>query len=317
MTKKEKYIKNVNKAKGFFNSGIWELDTDTLGKKKAKFVRYLRIILLAIKNHSKQGIGWQAVSLSFFTTMAFIPFVAVIFAISNYFGLGEYLLDLIYKNFGHQEIMDYVLVFANNIIAYSQEGIYGIISFFVFIWLIIWLMICVERSFNNVWKTRINRTFWRRLLYYTITIVSAPFVIIIFLSVSLTIADGINILGFSIPLLASASKMLIWTIFGVFMTFGLTGIYMLIPNTKVRFGPAFAAAVIAAIAFTLIQVLYLETQVFVSRMNAVYGVFAAIPLFMVWLNFGWIIVLFGSSLSYSFQNVDSYPLEELNNRKKI
>ncbi len=311
MTQKKKYRENIVKARWFFKNDIWELDTDSLGKKKARFVRYLRMVILAIKNHSKQGIGWQAVSLSFFTTMAFVPFVAVLFAISNYFGLGEYLMELIYKNFGHPEIMDYVMDFANNIIAFSQEGIYGIISFLIFVWLIIWLMICVERSFNNVWKTRISRSLWRRLAYYFITIVSAPFVIMIFLTISLTIADGINIIGLSIPLFDSVSKFLVWVIFGAFMTLGLTGIYMMIPNTKVRFAPAFSAAVIAAIAFTAVQILYLETQVLISRMNAVYGIFAAIPLFMVWLNIGWFIVLFGSSLSYSFQNIDNYPLEEI------
>ncbi len=316
MTKKEKYRRNVDKAKGFFSKGIWELDTDSLGKKKARIVRYLRIIILAVKNHSKQGIGWQAVSLSFFTTMAFVPFVAVVFAISNYFGLGEYLLELIHKNFGHPEIMDHVMRFANNIIASSQEGIYGIISFLVFVWLILWLMICVERSFNNVWKTKISRSLWRRITNYVVTIIAAPFIIMATLTISLTIADGINIIGLSIPLFESVSKLMVWAIFGAFVALVLTAFYIMIPNTKVRFGPAFAAAVIAALAFTVVQVLYLETQVFISRMNAVYGVFAAIPLFMVWLNFGWFIVLFGSSLSYSFQNIDNYPLEEITTENK-
>ena len=74
---------------------------------------------------------------------------------------------------------------------------------------------------------------------------------------------------------------------------------------------ALSAAAISSLAFTIVQYLYLETQMFVSRMNAVYGVFAAIPLFMVWLNIGWFIVLLGSELSYVFQNVDNYPLEDM------
>ena len=72
-----------------------------------------------------------------------------------------------------------------------------------------------------------------------------------------------------------------------------------------------AAAAVSSLAFTAVQYLYLETQMFVSRMNAVYGVFAAIPLFMVWLNIGWFIILLGSELSYVFQNVDNYPLEDM------
>ena len=79
-----------------------------------------------------------------------------------------------------------------------------------------------------------------------------------------------------------------------------------------RLLPALSAALISSLAFTVVQYLYMETQMFVSRMNAVYGVFAAIPLFMVWLNIGWFIILLGSELSYVFQNVDNYPLEDLN-----
>ncbi len=312
MTRKERYIENLRKSKDFIKAGIWEVELDNLSKAKAKVIKYLRIIILAAKNHAKQDIGWKAVALSFFTVMAFVPFLAVSFAIANYLGLGEILMDLIHKNFGHSDIMDYLIIFANNIISSSQEGIYGIISLVVFGWMIIWLMVCVERSFNNIWKVRKSRVLWRRIIYYMVTLFTAPLVIMVFLSVSLTIADGINIIGVAIPFLESVSGFLIWLAFGVFMSLGLTGVYMILPNTKVRFVPALIAATVSGVAFTVVQYMYLETQVFVSRMNAVYGVFAAIPLFMVWLNIGWFIVLLGSNLSYSFQNIDNYPLEDLN-----
>ena len=85
--------------------------------------------------------------------------------------------------------------------------------------------------------------------------------------------------------------------------------YKFIPNFKVRYSHALRAAAISAIAFTLLQYLYLETQVFVTRLNMVYGAVAAIPLFMFWMNFGWFIILFGAELSYAFQNVNNYNLE--------
>ena len=138
-----------------------------------------------------------------------------------------------------------------------------------------------------------------------------PFIIMVFLSVALSISDGITAMGLEIPFLSSFSTFLIWLAFFAFMLLVLTVTYILIPNAKVRFLPALSAAVISSIAFTAVQYLYLETQMFVSRMNAVYGVFAAIPLFMVWLNIGWFIVLLGSELSYVFQNVDNYPLEDM------
>ena len=302
---------NIRRIRDFFRDGIWDINTSDLGRVKAKVVRYIRIVILTAKNFSRQNVGQQAVALSFFTTMAFVPFLAVAFAISNYAGLGEYLRELIYDNFGHDVIVDQILSFADNIIAASQQDIYGIISSLIFLWMVIWLLSRVEWSFNRIWKVDRNRILWKRVLAYILTMTASPFIIIVFLSVSLTITDGINTLGLEIPLLSTFSTFLIWLAFYVFMVIVLGVMYVLIPNARVRLLPALSAAAISSLAFTIVQYLYLETQMFVSRMNAVYGVFAAIPLFMVWLNIGWFIVLLGSELSYVFQNVDNYPLEDM------
>lgn len=302
---------NIRKLKEFFRDDIWNINTSDLGRAKAKVVRYTRIIILTAKNFSRQNVGQQAVALSFFSTMALVPFLAVAFAISNYAGLGTYLRELIYENFGRDTIVDHILTFADNIIAASQQGIYGIISFLIFLWMVIWLMSRVEWSFNRIWKVERNRILWKRVLAYAVTMTASPFIIMVFLSVALSISDGINAIGLEIPLLSSISTFLIWLSVFVFMVIVLTAMYILIPNAKVRLLPAFSASVISSVAFTTVQYLYMETQMFVSRLNAVYGVFAAIPLFMVWLNIGWFIILLGSELSYVFQNVDNYPLEDL------
>ena len=295
---------NIRRIRDFFRDGIWNINTSDLGRVKAKVVRYIRIVILTAKNFSRQNVGQQAVALSF-------PFLAVAFAISNYAGLGEYLRELIYDNFGHDMIVDQILSFADNIIAASQQDIYGIISSLIFLWMVIWLLSRVEWSFNRIWKVDRNRILWKRVLAYILTMTASPFIIIVFLSVSLTITDGINTLGLEIPFLSTFSTFLIWLAFYVFMVIVLGVMYVLIPNARVRLLPALSAAAISSLAFTIVQYLYLETQMFVSRMNAVYGVFAAIPLFMVWLNIGWFIVLLGSELSYVFQNVDNYPLEDM------
>lgn len=302
---------NIRRIRDFFRDGIWDINTSDLGRVKAKVVRYIRIVILTAKNFSRQNVGQQAVALSFFTTMAFVPFLAVAFAISNYAGLGNYLRELIYENFGHDVVVDQILTFADNIIAASQQDIYGIISSLIFLWMVIWLLSRVEWSFNRIWKVDRNRILWKRVLAYILTMTASPFIIIVFLSVSLTITDGINTLGLEIPFLSTFSTFLIWLAFYVFMVIVLGVMYVLIPNARVRLLPALSAAAISSLAFTIVQYLYLETQMFVSRMNAVYGVFAAIPLFMVWLNIGWFIVLLGSELSYVFQNVDNYPLEDM------
>lgn len=301
----------LRKVQKFLAYDIWELDTDNLSRFKVLMLRNIRIIVLTVKNFKKENINWQAVALSFFTLLAFVPFIAMVFAVSEYIGLGEYLMDLIYSQFGRRETVDYLIGFANNIVATSRQGIYGAISFVVFMWMVVWLFICIEKSLNSIWKVRRNRVMWKRVLSYLVAMAVSPFVVIVFLSVSFTITDGINTLGMELPFMKSVSAVLVWLAFYVFMVGGLTSIYILVPNAKVRFLPAFSAASVASFAFIVIQYLYLETQVFVSRMDAIYGVFAAVPLFMIWLNMGWFIILVGSDLSYAFQNVNKYPLEDL------
>ncbi len=101
-----------------------------------------------------------------------------------------------------------------------------------------------------------------------------------------------------------------WTLFAAIVALVLSAMYKFVPNAAVRYSAAFRAAVPAAISFTVVQYLYLETQLFVTRLSTVYGAFAAVPLFMVWINIGWFIILIGAQLSYAFQNVDNYNIED-------
>ena len=85
--------------------------------------------------------------------------------------------------------------------------------------------------------------------------------------------------------------------------------YTFIPATEVKYRYALWSALVAGFIFVVFQYLYLETQVFVARLNTVYGVLAAIPLFLIWLNFSWQIIIYGAELTYGFQNVRSYGIE--------
>ena len=101
-----------------------------------------------------------------------------------------------------------------------------------------------------------------------------------------------------------------WVLFAVIATFTFSAMYKFIPNSPVDYGSALRAAMYSGVAFTIMQYLYLETQVFVTRLNGIYGAFAAVPLFMIWINIGWFIILIGAELSYAFQHVDSYNIED-------
>ncbi|MBO8474839.1 MAG: YihY/virulence factor BrkB family protein [Bacteroidetes bacterium] len=296
--------------KRFFAEGIWKLNMEELSRAKAKTIKYIKVLIITIKTFSAEKIGFQAVALSFFGTMAVVPFVAVAFAVTDGFGLSGKLTELLYANFsGHQEIIDSLLVFANNIIETSQSSAMGLISALFFVWLVIWMMMCVERVFNNVWRVRKSRNFFKRFGFYLIILFIAPFVVMLFFSGSIVYTNAFNSIGLGVEYFDTISSLVAWFIFYAIAALTFSAMYKFIPNYKVRYSNALRAALISAAVFTLLQYLYLETQVFVTRLNMVYGAVAAIPLFMFWMNFGWFIILFGAELSYAFQNVNNYNLE--------
>lgn len=307
MNRVRKYSDTV---KRFFAEGIWKLNMEELSRAKAKTIKYIKVLIITIKTFSAEKIGFQAVALSFFGTMAVVPFVAVAFAVTDGFGLSGKLTELLYANFsGHQEIIDSLLVFANNIIETSQSSAMGLISALFFVWLVIWMMMCVERVFNNVWRVRKSRNFFKRFGFYLIILFIAPFVVMLFFSGSIVYTNAFNNIGLGVEYFDTISSLVAWFIFYAIAALTFSAMYKFIPNYKVRYSNALRAALISAAVFTLLQYLYLETQVFVTRLNMVYGAVAAIPLFMFWMNFGWFIILFGAELSYAFQNVNNYNLE--------
>ena len=95
----------------------------------------------------------------------------------------------------------------------------------------------------------------------------------------------------------------------IITTLAFTGLYVSLPNTKVRFVNGLVAGFIAGCAFQLFQFIYISGQIWVSKYNAIYGSFAALPLLLLWLQLSWLICLFGAELSYASQNVKKFSFE--------
>ena len=301
----------THRLKRFIKDDIWELELEELSKARARFIKYLKVMMITIKTFSSEKIGFQAVALSFFSTMSVIPFVAIVFAITGGFGLADKLKEFLYDYFNNsQQIIDTVLGFAQNIIDTAQSSAVGLVSALLFFWIVIWMMMNVEKVFNNVWKVQKSRNLFRRLSVIIAMLLVSPFIVMVFFGGSFVYSHALGYLGLNIESFNTFKTILSWSLFGALATFTFSAMYKFIPNAPVDYPNALRAAAYSGIAFTLMQYLYLETQVFVTRLNGIYGAFAAVPLFMIWINIGWFIILIGAELSYAFQHVDSYNIED-------
>lgn len=300
----------------FLTEDIWFFDLEDLSHPAATAAKIYTFTTAMIRDFGVKKIGIMSASLSYFTVMAIVPFIAVCFAMTGGLGLEDRVYEIMNKNISDPYIIQLITNAADNIINSAEKGGFGLVSALLFVWLVVWMMNRVEKVFNDVWrindktvrKERRARRSRNTLTSYGVDLtilIFAPFLILIFFSGSIVYSRVLDIaipdnIGFSHELKSFFS----WLVFAVVSILVLSAMYKWIPSTKVLYKHAFRSAVVAGIAFTLLQYLYLETQVLVTRVNTVYGTIAAIPLLLVWMRFGWLIAVLGAQLSYSLQNKD-------------
>ena len=295
----------------FLTKDIWALDFSQLSDAGKRWVRNAQAFLLTAKGFSQARIGREAIALSRFTTLAFIPMIAVILFIASGFGLDRVLSESLSASFPDSTgLIQVIIDYARNIINATEKGAFGWISFLSFIWTIVWLMINIEIAFNRIWEVSSPRKPWKRALVYFIIMFTAPFVLVLFLSGWVYYARFIGLLEGKLGPFDFITTNLFWVVLYGIVILALSVMYKLIPCAKVRYGSALKAALIVGVPFVAIQYLYLGTQVMVTRLNAVYGALAFIPLFMIWLNLCWQIILFGAELSRGYTLVDYREAKE-------
>ncbi len=307
-----KRIRNVSGK--LFSDQLWELNVESLSGARRRIVRFIKLIRITFNEFAEQKMGFQCVALSYFSALAIVPFAAFIFAVGGGLGVGDKLSDLAHGILpNNPEFIDTVLEKADNIIHIARSGVVGIIGAFAFLWTIIWLFFQVERVFNNVWGVRkIPRKLYTRFSFYFLAMFLAPFVVLMFSAGIAVYSNITGLIGLHVHIaeVSGIITFLGWLAFYILAVFTFSAMYKFIPAPKVRYRNAFIAALVSAFVFVLFQFIYLKTQIFMTRINAVYGVLAAIPLFLMWLNYSWQIVIYGAQLCYGIQNVDSYYIPE-------
>ena len=308
----------VTRITRFLTHDIFYLKEEDFSRWKRRLVRDAKTVILMVNTFSSQKIGYQVTALAYRSMMSVVPAIAIAFYLTSGVGMKDMFQEILLKNLGDTRFTQILMNAAENIVDVAQSGLFGFISMASFLWIVIMLMITVRQVFNNVWKVERERNFLGMIGVIIGITIMAPFVVIILFSGSVVYSHILDLLFPSTLFIYDQIKSLMsWALFAGASILILTAMYKFIPGTKVRTQYALKAATISGLVFTAVQYLYLETQMMVAKVSAVYGVLAALPLFMVWLNLGWTIILYGAELSYAFQNVDQHRttvemLDEMN-----
>ncbi len=304
----------------FLRTGIWVLPAKGLSRPKAFSVRTLKMLLLAIRGFREDQCAMKASALTFYSLLSVVPIIAMFFGIAKGFGFDKRLqLQLLEKFSGYENVLLKIFEFSNSLLQKTKGGIIAGIGVALLFWSVINVMGQIEGSFNDIWKVEKGRTIARKCSDYLSAMLICPVIFLMASSLTVVMASQVEKIAEAVsrygvppgPILLTLDLIplaLIWILFAFLL------IYM--PNTKVRWGAGFIAAVVTGTAYQATQWIYVSFQIGVARNNAIYGSFAALPLFLIWLQLSWLIVLLGAELCFAIQNVDThgYPADSMKER---
>ena len=276
-------------------------------------IKQLRILLLATRGFGQDQCPLRASALTFYSILSIVPVVAMAFGIAKGFGFQEMLENQLMEKFsGQEDVMIRVVDFAHSLLENTKGGMIVGIGIIVLLWTVIKLLAHIEGSFNDIWEVKKSRSYGRKFSDYLSIMLISPLLIIISSSATVFITTKIALITEKVALIGMFSPMIFFMLklipyFLVWILFIFT--YILMPNTKVNFSAGFIGGIIAGTIFQAAQLAYILFQVGVAKYNAIYGSFAALPLFLIWMQLSWLIVLFGAEISFSYQYVDTYEFE--------
>ena len=284
---------------------------------------YLREIYrkfyLTIRFFTEKRVMTQASALSYSTLLAIVPILAVVFAIARGFGYNKYIELWFRDSLSTQpQVADIIVGFVNSYLVHTQSGIFLGVGLVFMLYSVLMLISNIEDTFNQIWQLSSTRPIIRSITNYLAICFLFPIIIVVSTGLSIfmeTVADtmdGFRILGPAIRRMLSLAPCVLMSLMFIIL-------YVYMPNTKVRFSSAIVPGILAGIAMQVLQLAYIHSQIWVTGYNAIYGSFAALPLFMLWIQISWTICLFGAQLTFTNENMNriGFNLESLNVHPKV
>ena len=304
----------IEKFVDFARHGLWGIELDGISRTKSFFIRQFRVVVLSVRGFDEDKCMLWAASLTFFSLLSIVPVVAMLFGIAKGFGFEERVEQELLASFqGQEEVITKIIDFANNLLQNTKGGLIAGIGVALLFWAVIKILGNIENSFNYIWGVKKNRPLGRKFSDYLSFMLICP--VLLVMSSSLTvfvtgwitqITEKIEAISMIAPLVLFLLKFLPYFVVWILFTFA----YIFMPNTKVRFNSALVAGIVAGTVFQLAQWGYVTFQIGAAKYGAIYGSFAALPLFLVWMQISWLIVLFGAEIAFAHQNVSTYEFEQ-------
>jgi len=273
-----------------------------------RFLKYIfNVIRHSISGFFKDQCFLHASSLTFYTLLSIVPLLAVAFGVAKGFGFEQTLEKELHQRFSeHEQILKLVLEFARSLLEQAEGSLItgvGVIFLFLFVMSLFWT---IETSMNVIWKVGKTRRPIRMLTDYFVMMIIFPFIFAVASSTMVYVTTMLHRVAMENELLQKVSPyffmfyrglalLMIWMLF--------SALYIFMPNKKVGWKYGLIAGVLAGTAYYLIQQVMITFQIGVSQYSAIYGSFAALPIFLLWLQISWVTVLMGAQVAYQLEHL--------------
>ena len=299
----EQPIYSISGMKAFIDGLLWQRLEDT-PRWYVLLVGLMRHTYAVLRDLSDGQLTLRAMSLVYTTLLSLVPLLAISFSILKGFGVHnqvEPFLQSALEPLGErsEEITGAIVEFVDNM----RVGVLGFVGVTLLFYTVVSLMQKIESSFNSVWEIGHHRGVGEQFRDYLSVIMVGP--MLIFLSV------GLSTTVMGTPIM---EQVLEFQPFGWLVDFvgrlipiamvvtAFTFIYVFIPNTKVRLGPAFVGGLVAGVLWNMVGWLFAMFVAEAAKYTAVYSTFATPIVFMIWLYVGWMILLLGASIAFYQQH---------------
>ena len=298
----------------FLTRDVWRIRGKDLPRSHSILLRTVRVVILSIRGIMQDKAPLRASALTFYSLLSVVPVAAMIFGIAKGFGFEKNLERMLLKSLeGQEQIVERVLAFSHALLDSVTGGFVAGIGLLILFYTIIKILSNIESAFNDIWGIRRSRSLGRKITDYLSIMLIGP--VLLVLSSTLTVlvssgvtraVEGISYLKIVSPgisfLLGFLPYLSLWILFSF--------VFIFVPNTKIKFSSGILGGIIAGTLYHLFQWGYIHLQIGVAKYNAIYGSFAALPLFFVWMQVSWLIVLLGAEIAFAHQNVETYEFEQ-------
>lgn len=297
----------------FLRTGIWRIRVRDLPRAQSLLLTNLRVIVLAVRGFDEDRCALKASALTFYTLLSIVPVLAMLFGIAKGFGFESLLERELLENLqGQEKIVQTVIGFSRSLLENTRGGVVAGAGVVLLFWTVIKLLGNIEHSFNDIWGVPRGRSLGRRFSDYLSAMLVCPVLFILAGSTTVAVSAHIRGLAQHLPFLQAISPLILESLrlTPYLFTWGLFSfVYIFLPNTQVTLRSGLLGGIVAGTGYQLLQWGYISFQIGVLRHNAIYGGFAALPLFLIWLQTSWLIVLIGAEISFAHQHVHTYEFE--------